>query len=94
MKVLGRERLIEFGDKHADCRKWVANWLADVSASRWNTSHDIKARYASASFLAGNIVIFNVRGNEYRMEVKVAYNVGAVTVKWIGTHDQYTKRMH
>ena len=94
MRVLGREKLAEFCDKHADCRKWIANWLADASASRWKTSHDIKARYSSASFLSKNIVIFNVRGNEYRMEVQVAYNVGVVTVKWLGTHDQYTKRMH
>jgi mRNA interferase HigB len=93
MKVLGREKLAEFCEKHADCRKWIANWLADASDSRWATSHDIKSRYPSASFLATNIVIFNVRGNEYRMEVQVAYNVGVVTVKWVGTHDQYMKRM-
>ncbi|MES2149815.1 MAG: type II toxin-antitoxin system HigB family toxin [Pseudomonadota bacterium] len=93
MKVLGRGVLAEFCDKHADCRKWVANWIADASASRWETSHDIKARYPSASFLATNIVIFNVRGNEYRMETQVAYNAGVIAIKWVGTHDQYMKRM-
>ena len=94
MKVTGRELLADFCSKHQDCRKWVANWLADATASHWSTSHDIEARYPSASFLATNIVIFNVRGNSYRMETQVAYNVGVIIIKWIGTHDQYTKRMH
>ncbi len=47
---------------------------------------------ASASFLAGNIVIFNVKGNRYRLEVRVAYNIGG-SVLWAGTHAEYTKRM-
>lgn len=94
MKVMGREKLAEFCAKHADCRKWIANWIADAERSRWKTSHDIKSRYQSASFLPENVIIFNVRGNEYRMEVQVAYNIGVVTVKWVGTHEQYMKRMH
>lgn len=94
MRVLGREKLAEFCNEHADCRKWIANWLSDASTALWITSHDIESRYASASFLAENIVIFNARGNEYRMETQVAYNVGVVMVKWLGTHDQYMKRMH
>lgn len=42
LKVIGRGVLVEFCDQHADCRKWIANWLADASANRWATSHDIK----------------------------------------------------
>ena len=86
--------LADFCAKHADCRKWIANWIADANGSRRETSHEIKTCYPSASFLAANIVIFNVRGNEYRMETQVAYNAGVITIKWIGTHDQYMKRMH
>ena len=93
MRVVGLGVLATFCDKHADCRKWISNWIADARASRWENSHDIKNRYPSASFLAANIVIFNVRGNEYRMETQVAYNVGVVAIKWVGTHDQYMKRM-
>jgi mRNA interferase HigB len=93
MRVVGLGVLSDFCDKHSDCRKWISNWIADARDSRWETSHDIKNRYPSASFLAANIVIFNVRGNEYRMEIQVAYNAGVVSIKWIGTHDQYMKRM-
>lgn len=53
---------------------------------------DSKIFYASASFLAGNAVIFNVKDNRYRLEVQVDYNTGVVVVRWIGAHAEYTKR--
>ncbi|MFJ1471056.1 type II toxin-antitoxin system HigB family toxin [Massilia orientalis] len=93
MKLIGLGVLDTFCIRHADCRKWISNWISDVRASSWKTSQDIKGRYSTASFLAENIVIFNVRGNEYRLETQVAYNAGVVVVKWAGTHEQYTKRM-
>ena len=92
MRVVGTDILDAFCQAHPDCRKWIALWLDDARAATWRSSHDIKARYASASFLASNFVIFNVRGNVYRLEVQVAYGVGMVGVKWIGTHADYSKR--
>ncbi len=58
----------------------------------WETPQRIKARYASASFLPSNVVIFNVRGNAYRLEVHVAYRNRIVTVLWLGTHREYDER--
>jgi len=54
---------------------------------RWH----IKRRYVTASFLAGNVAIFNVRGNRYRLVVKVNYPAQVVLVKWFGTHAEYDK---
>jgi mRNA interferase HigB len=92
MKIVGRERLAAFCDKHADVRQWTEHWLSEVEAARWATSQDIRARYASASFLAGNVVIFNVKGNRYRLELRVAYATAVVVVIWIGTHADYEGR--
>lgn len=58
----------------------------------WVTPQDIKDRYPAASFLHGNVVIFNVRGNNYRMQVNVAFKTRIVTVLWIGTHSEYDDR--
>ena len=80
MKILGREGLDRFCRKHADVRDWIDNWLADVESAAWRTPQDIRRRYASASFLAGGVVIFNVKGNAYRLEVTVAYRTGVVVV--------------
>lgn len=92
MRVIGLGVLSAFCDEHADCRKWVSNWIRDAKQSTWTTTHDVKLHYPSASFLAENIVIFNVRGNSYRLETQVAFGTGIVAVKWIGTHAEYDKR--
>ena len=92
MRIAGRDKLDEFASAHADARSWIDTWIADVETSVWKTPQDIKNNYASASFLAGNIVIFNVKGNRYRLEVRIAYNTAIVVVQWAGTHAEYTKR--
>ena len=93
MLLVGRDRLDEFTKAHADARAWIENWIADIEAARWRAPNDIKASYASASLLADRVVIFNVKGNRYRLQVQVAYNTEVVVVKWAGTHAEYSKRM-
>jgi mRNA interferase HigB len=93
MVIVGRDKLDEFCGAHADARRWIANWIADVESHHWQTPQDVRNAYASASFLSDNVVIFNVKGNHYRLEVRVAYNTGTVVVQWVGTHAEYTKRM-
>jgi len=92
MKIVGLGVLHNFCVKHADCRVWISNWISDVKASRWRTTRDIRQRYPSASFLQSNVVIFNVRGNDYRLETQIALAVGVVAIRWIGTHAQYDHR--
>ena len=53
---------------------------------------DIKNRYRSADFLAGNRAIFNIKGNDFRLVVKIRYQNGIVVVEWVGTHAEYDKK--
>jgi mRNA interferase HigB len=92
MKIIGKKVLSALCDTHAGCRDWIENWIDDVSASDWKMPQDIKARYSTASFLADNVVIFNVRGNNYRIETQVAYRTGSIIVRWGGSHAEYTRR--
>lgn len=87
-----RERLERLCQRHADARPWIENWLADVESAAWASPHDIRKRYAAASVLPGGFVIFNVKGNAYRLEVSVAYRTGVVAVNWAGTHAEYDER--
>ncbi len=92
MKVVGRSHLAEFCSNHADARKWIEHWLSEVEQASWTAPRHIRARYTSASFLANNLVIFNVKGNDYRLEVRVAYQSSVVVIQWIGTHAEYDQR--
>jgi mRNA interferase HigB len=92
MRIVGRDKLDAFCEKHADARKWIEAWIYETEGVAWAVPQRVKDRYPSASFLPGNTVIFNVKGNDYRMEVTVAYKVGVVTVIWVGTHGEYNER--
>ena len=94
MRIIGKGRLHSFSAKYPDCRTWVVNWLADAECSSWTTPQSIKERYSTASFLASNVVIFNVRGNNYRLEVCIAYQTLTVLIVWVGTHADYARRHH
>ena len=91
MQIVGRDKLDEFTGEHTDAKSWIDNWVADTKLAEWKTPQDIKNSYASASFLADNVVIFNVKGNRYRLEVLVAYKTGTVVIVKISTHAEYTK---
>ncbi len=92
MKLVGREVLEAFLLKHADARGWIASWVAEVELAAWKSPQELKARYASASILANNTVIFDVKGNSYRLVVRVAYKTSIVMILWAGTHAEYSKR--
>lgn len=92
MRIVGRHRLDAFCSSYPDARPWVEAWLLETEGVSWTTPQDIKDRYATASFLPGNVVIFNVRGNNYRLEIHVAFRSGIVTVVWAGTHRDYDVR--
>lgn len=92
MKVIGRDRLETFCRRHADARRWIEAWLHETESATWSKPADIRRRYASTSFLAGNVVIINVKGNEYRLEMQVGYATGTIVILWIGTHAAYDAR--
>ncbi|WP_206860776.1 type II toxin-antitoxin system HigB family toxin [Lysobacter changpingensis] len=91
MKVIALGTLRSFWEAHADAEQPLKAWYDEAKEAKWATPQDIKARYASASFVARNRVVFNIKGNDYRLVVAVAYNVGVVYIKFIGTHAEYDK---
>jgi len=92
MRLVGKKQLDNFGRRHANVRRPLDAWMLEVEESEWRSPADIKARFPSASFLSDNRVIFNISGNNYRLEVKVSYDLEVVLIGWIGTHAEYSKR--
>lgn len=92
MRILNLLLLEAFKQDHADIRGQLDAWRVEVERETWQTPQDIKRRYKSADFLAGNRVIFNIKGNSYRLVVQVRYRGGIVVIEWLGTHAEYSKR--
>ncbi len=91
MKVIGLPILYKFCESHADCAQQIATWIAEVKETVWTTPNEIKERYVSASFLGDDRVVFNIKGNRYRLDTKVYYQRQIVMVKRIGTHAEYDR---
>ena len=91
MKIVNLGVLVQFSAGHADVRTALDAFVAEVVAAEWNGPQDVKARYPSASLLSENRIVFNVKGNKYRLEVKVNYPTRVVLIKRIGTHGEYSK---
>lgn len=91
MKVIAKRSLIAFWEKYPDSEQPLKAWHDEAKKAFWKTLQDIKRQYASASFLPNNHVVFNIKGNQYRLVVAVAYKIGAVYVKFVGTDAEYDR---
>jgi mRNA interferase HigB len=91
MRVISRSPLKNFWTDHADAEQPLKAWHHEALKARWESFQDIKKRYRSADVLAGNRVIFDIKGNRYRLVVHIHYNKGIVYIRFIGTHAEYDK---
>ena len=91
MRVIAIKALRDFWARHPDAEQPLKAWYDEARHAQWTTPQDIKARYASASFVGGNRVVFNIKGNDYRLVVAVAYRFQAAYIKFIGTHAEYDR---
>lgn len=89
MRVIAVSVLRTFWVKHPSAREPLSAWVAVVAQARWSQPADVKAQYQNASILKNRRVVFNIKGNDYRLVVAIAYSLGIVYVKFIGTHKQY-----
>jgi mRNA interferase HigB len=91
LRIISKKILREFWITHADSEQQLKSWFQEASISKWKTPNDIKAIYPSASFLSNNRVIFNIKGNTYRLLVRINYDYQMVWIRFIGTHAEYDK---
>jgi mRNA interferase HigB len=91
LRVIGTDKVDDFIRKHPDSDGWLKSWLAEARSGKWQSPNEIKKRYKSASVLDDKRVIFNVKGNNYRMEIQVSYKNQIVVIKRIGTHAEYNR---
>ncbi len=91
MNVISKRTLVKFYEEYPQSKTSLEVWHSDARKAQWNRPNDIKKVYASASFLRDNRVVFNIKGNDYRLIVHIDYLRKIVRVKFIGTHSQYDK---
>jgi mRNA interferase HigB len=92
MRIIARRTLREFWESgHADSEQPLRTWFAEATRAEWMSMADIKARFAHASVVDGERVVFNIGGNKYRLVVKVWFRGQTVWIKFVGTHGDYDR---
>ena len=91
MRIISRRTLREFWERHPDAKPPLLAWFADAERADWRTPADVKRVYRNASVVANNRLIFNIKGNDYRLVVAVNYPFGVVYVRFLGTHAEYDR---
>ena len=91
MRVILRKALGGFWTIHPDAQQALQAWFADVKQADWGSPAEIKAIYRNASIVANNRVVFNIKGNKYRLVVAIQYEFKIVYIRFIGTHQEYDK---
>ena len=97
MRVIARRTLREFVEKRARHKDAVAlkgaldAWFDEARRAHWKNAADVKRLYASVSIVSADRVVFNIRGNHYRLVVSIDYERAIVWIKWLGTHKEYDR---
>ena len=89
MILVGKRLLSDFAQHHASARGAISAWTLEVEAAAWRSSIDVKARFASVSFIGSDRMVFNLKGNHFRLDCQVNYSAQIVLVRRIGTHAEY-----
>ena len=89
MHIVAVRFLRAFWEQNPDAEQPLKSWVDEAKNANWAQPAQIKEKYRSASILKNKRVVFNIKGNDYRLVVSVAYHFQAVYVKFIGTHREY-----
>ncbi len=91
MRIISRRALREFWERYTDAEQPLRAWYAKVKRADWKTPSDVKTTYRKASFIQNNRVIFNIKGNSYRLVTAIDYQNRIVYIRFVGTHQVYDK---
>jgi mRNA interferase HigB len=95
--VIARSTLREFAESlkgtkaYAAVKSALGAWFHEAWNAAWKNPADVKAAYANASIVSADRVVFNIKGNDYRLAVAIDYERQVVFIKWVGTHADYDK---
>lgn len=89
MRIVARKTLRQFWEQHPDAEQALKAWYHDAKQAAWTSSKDIRQVYATASVIANNRIVFNIRGNHYRLVVAINYGYQIIYIRFVGTHQEY-----
>ena len=93
MKIIKEKTLSDYCrlSRYKQAEEPLTAWIYEVKYSTWNNANELKAKYRNASIISSKRIVFNIKGNDYRLIVDVEYKLKIVLIVWFGTHVEYDK---
>ena len=91
MRIHSKRTLREFWQRHRDAEAALDEWYNTVERVHWTTPADVRSIYPNASILSHNRAVFRIKGNAYRLVVRIDYDNGVVFIRFVGTHARYNR---
>ena len=91
MRIISKKILREFWGRHTDSEQQLKAWHAKTKRAEWENTIAVKNDYRNASFVGNNRVIFNIKGNTYRLVAEINYQFKIVYIRFVGDHKEYDK---
>ena len=89
MRIIARKTLKDFWERHSDAEQPLKTWFQEIENADWQSFNELKRQFKSASLIGNDRVVFNIKGNVYRIVVLVAFKQGKIFIRFIGTHHDY-----
>lgn len=90
-RIFSKSTLVEFWERYADSEQYLKTWHETVKKADWKSAADVKPTYSNASILKNNRIVFNIKGNSFRLIAKFNFEKQWVFIRFIGTHQEYDK---
>lgn len=91
MRIIALRTLREFWQRHPDAEQPLRAWYANVKRANWKSPADVKISYRNASIISADRVVFDIKGNDYRVVVVIVYAYSLIYIRFVGTHREYDK---
>ena len=92
MNIYNKSSIVEACKKYKSAKLALEIWYEEVQSKIWKTPNQLKQEYrGNISILKNSRVVFNIKGNDYRLVAAINYEHGWLFIKFIGTHVEYDK---
>jgi mRNA interferase HigB len=91
MRIISKKKLVEFWNRHPNSEKPLSSWYNIARRAQWKNVNQVNDTLPYVSVLSNSRIVFNIKGNNYRLIVEARFRMGLLYICWVGTHDEYDK---
>ncbi len=91
MRIIAKKTLVQFYTEYPDAKTALEEWYEKTQEAQWENFAQVKQRFNSADYVGNNRIVFNIKGDKYRIVALVLFRIQMVYIRFIGTHNNYNQ---